>query len=70
MADSLTHRVRSLSIVLQDADIVLSNYEADERQRTNAQEISRGCHKVLIDLEKQLLSTLSWRHGMQASARR
>ena len=51
---TLIHRVRSLSIVIQDADVVLSECEPDAKQKTDLQEFAGGCHKILRDLEKTL----------------
>jgi hypothetical protein len=51
-ADSWLRRVRSLSIVLQDAETVLS--ECDEQQKTHLQEITNTCRTVLIDTAKTL----------------
>ncbi|KGQ02961.1 Ankyrin-3 [Beauveria bassiana D1-5] len=42
----------SLSIVLQDTEIVLSGCETDETQKAHLQEIACRCHKALLDLEK------------------
>lgn len=47
-------RVRSLSIVLQDVDINLSDYELNDRQRAHLGEICSSCREVLSDLEKTL----------------
>jgi len=54
VANSLIHRVRSLSIVIQDVDVVLSECEPDAQQNADLQEIAGSCHNVLIDLEKIL----------------
>jgi peptidoglycan hydrolase CwlO-like protein len=51
---TLIHRVRSLSIVIQDADIVLSEYKPDAKQQMDLQEIASSCHRILSDLEKTL----------------
>jgi peptidoglycan hydrolase CwlO-like protein len=51
---TLIHRVRSLSIVIQDADVVLSECEPDAKQKTDLQEIAGSCHNILSDLEKTL----------------
>jgi peptidoglycan hydrolase CwlO-like protein len=51
---TLIHRVRSLSIVIQDADVVLSECEPDAKQKTDLQEIAGSCHMILTDLEKTL----------------
>lgn len=54
VTNSLIRRVRSLSIVTQDADVILSEHEPDEQQKTDLQDIASSCHNVLIDLEKIL----------------
>jgi hypothetical protein len=51
---TLIYRVRSLSIVIQDADVVLSECEPNAKQKTELQEIIGSCHKILSDLEKIL----------------
>ncbi len=50
----MIHRVRSLSIVVQDIDIVLSEVEPDAQQKTDLQEIAGSCRKILNDLEETL----------------
>lgn len=45
------HRVRSLSIVLQDADVVCSESKLGEKQREEIRDILHGCHQVLSELE-------------------
>lgn len=47
-------RVRSLSIVLQDADVVLSQLEPDSQERKNLEDITASCRSVLGELEKKL----------------
>jgi hypothetical protein len=47
-------RVRNLSIVLQDLDVVLSESELDSQQETDLQQISGSSRNVLTDLEKTL----------------
>jgi hypothetical protein len=49
---TLIYRVRSLSIVIQDTNVVLSVYELDVKQKTDLQEIAGSCYKILSDLEK------------------
>ena len=49
----LVYRVRSLSIVVQDVD-VLSEFELDDQQRTDLEKIAVSCRNILIDLEKAL----------------
>ena len=51
---TLIYRVRSLSIVIQDADVVLSECEPTVKQKTELQEIADSCYKILSDLEKTL----------------
>jgi peptidoglycan hydrolase CwlO-like protein len=51
---TLIHRVRSLSIVIHDVDVLLSECEPDAKQKTELQEIASSCHKILGDLEKAL----------------
>ncbi|KAI9155586.1 putative ankyrin repeat protein [Paramyrothecium foliicola] len=52
--ENISDEVKSLSIVLQDADILLSECDADEHQKRNIKEITSNCHKVLIDIEETL----------------
>jgi peptidoglycan hydrolase CwlO-like protein len=47
-------RVRSLSIVLQDVEIVLPERELADAQQTQLDEITQGCRNVLEELEKTL----------------
>ena len=51
---TLIHRVRSLSIVIHDVDVVLSECEPDGKQKTELQDIASSCHQTLSDLEKTL----------------
>jgi peptidoglycan hydrolase CwlO-like protein len=51
---TLIYRVRSLSIVIYDVDVVLSECEPDPKQKTELEEITSSCHKILSDLEKTL----------------
>jgi hypothetical protein len=51
---TLIHRVRSLSIVIQDTNVVLSKYKPNAKQKTDLQEIASSCHNILSDLEKTL----------------
>jgi hypothetical protein len=51
---TLIHRVRSLSIVIQDVDVVLSDCDPDAPQKADLQEITGNCHNILCDLEKTL----------------
>ena len=44
------NRVRSLSIVLQDVDISLSEYELNDKQQTHLLAIYSSCHNVLEKL--------------------
>ena len=45
------NRVRSLSIVLQDIDVVSSNSELDDKQRTDLHRITISCRDILIELD-------------------
>ncbi len=46
------NRVRNLSIILQDVDFSLSDYELSDQQQTHLQDISSSCQNVLSELEK------------------
>jgi hypothetical protein len=46
--------VRSLSIVLQDADIALPERELTSQQKTELDGIGQGCRNVLEELENTL----------------
>jgi hypothetical protein len=46
--------VRSLSILLQDVDVVISEHELNDHQKTNLREISSSCQNVLDKLEQTL----------------
>lgn len=46
----LANRVRGLSIVLQDADIILPEKELIDQQKTELNEIVQGCHNLLEEL--------------------
>jgi hypothetical protein len=46
--------VRSLSIVLQDVEVVLSEPDLNTQQRNELREIADGCLNVLAELEKTL----------------
>lgn len=48
------NRVRSLSIVLQDVDVVLSQLEPDSREKEDLERIIASCRNVLRELEKTL----------------
>jgi len=48
------YRVRTLSIVLQDADTDLSDSELDDEQMEDLGHILNSCRNVLTDLEKTL----------------
>lgn len=50
--DFFVYRLRSLSIILKDIEINLSDYELDDHQRTYLQDISSSCRNVLDELEK------------------
>jgi hypothetical protein len=47
-------RVRSLSIVLQDVEVVLPERELTNQQKTELHDIANGCRKVLNKLNKTL----------------
>jgi tRNA C32,U32 (ribose-2'-O)-methylase TrmJ len=48
------NRVRSLSIVLQDVEVLLSEHELTSEQKTELRQIATGCRNVLDKLEKTL----------------
>jgi hypothetical protein len=48
------NRVRSLSIALQDVEIVLPEQELTSQQETELQDIAERCHNVLERLESTL----------------
>jgi len=58
--------VRSLSIVLQDVEVALSEPDLDAQQKTELREIADGCLNVLQKLE-QTLETYS---ELQSGSRR
>jgi hypothetical protein len=47
-------RVRSLSIVLQDVEVVLAERELTSQQKTQLHDIANGCRSVLDNLDKTL----------------
>jgi hypothetical protein len=47
-------RVRGLSIILQDVDIVISERELNEQQKKDLKVIFNACHNVLDELEGML----------------
>jgi hypothetical protein len=47
-------RVRSLSIVLQDVEVVLSQLEPDSQEKKAVEDITTSCQNVLGELEKTL----------------
>jgi NACHT domain len=47
-------RVRSLSIVLQDVEVVLSQLEPDSQEKKAVEDITASCRNVLGELEKTL----------------
>jgi hypothetical protein len=53
-ADNVDDRVRSLSIVLRDVEIVLSERELPDEQMAELKEIANGCQNVLDGLESTL----------------
>jgi hypothetical protein len=46
-----SNRVRSLSIVLQDADVAFPNRELDNKQKTDLEDIDKGCRNILDELQ-------------------
>lgn len=46
------NRVRNLSIILQDIDFSLSDYELSDQQQTHLRDISSSCQNILSELEK------------------
>jgi hypothetical protein len=50
----LFNRVRSLSIVLQDVEVVLPERELSSQQETELHDIAEGCHNVLKKLNEIL----------------
>jgi len=48
------NRVRSLTIILQDVEIVLSERELTGQQSADLRDIADGCRNVLNELEKLL----------------
>ncbi|KAI0883266.1 uncharacterized protein GGS22DRAFT_195456 [Annulohypoxylon maeteangense] len=52
--EGISAEVRSLTIILRDVDVALSEYEPDEKQKKDLQNIASGCQSVLNDLEKAL----------------
>ncbi|MCJ1284853.1 hypothetical protein MMC26_004190 [Xylographa opegraphella] len=46
--------VRSLSIVLQDAEVAASGWDLSPQQETDLQTISDGCQSILAELERTL----------------
>lgn len=48
------NRVRSLSIVLQDVDVVISKSEPASQEKKNLEDITASCRNVLGELEKTL----------------
>lgn len=46
------NRVRTLSHVLEDADVALSNRELDNEQKSELDEIDKGCRNVLNELQR------------------
>jgi hypothetical protein len=48
------NRVRTLSIVLQDAAVALQNQELDTKQKRDLEDIDKGCRNVLDELQRIL----------------
>ncbi|KAL5329352.1 hypothetical protein ACEPPN_002864 [Leptodophora sp. 'Broadleaf-Isolate-01'] len=49
---AVTDEVRTLSHVLEDADVALSNRELDNEQKSELDEIDKGCRNVLNELQR------------------
>lgn len=47
-------RVRSLSIVLQDIDVILSQLQSDSQEKEDLEDITASCRNLLGELEKTL----------------
>jgi hypothetical protein len=45
-----SNRVRSLSIIFQDADVTFPKQELNDDQKRDLEDINRGCRNVLNDL--------------------
>ncbi|KAI1451655.1 hypothetical protein F4805DRAFT_82906 [Annulohypoxylon moriforme] len=52
--EGISAEVRSLTIILRDVDVALSDSEPNDEQKKNLQNIASGCQSVLNDLEKAL----------------
>jgi hypothetical protein len=52
VANRLNTRVRNLSIVIQDVDVALAEYELEIQQKTDLQKLATSCENVLTDVVK------------------
>lgn len=52
------NRVRTLSIVLQDAAVALQNRELDIKQKRDLEDIDKGCRNVLDELQRILVKNI------------
>lgn len=52
--NSISHEVRSLTIILQDIEVALSGHKLSTQQQTDLVQILGSCRCVLEDLEKAL----------------
>jgi hypothetical protein len=48
------YRVRSLSIVLQDAEVTVSEQELNPQEKTNLKDVLNGCQHILSKLEDKI----------------
>jgi hypothetical protein len=62
--------VRSLSIVLQDVEVVLSELDLSTQQKTELWEIANGSHNILKKLEETLDKYGELKSGSESVARR
>ncbi|RFU33238.1 hypothetical protein B7463_g3094, partial [Scytalidium lignicola] len=51
---AISNDVRSLSIVLQDADVTFSEHEPNNDLKKDLEDIDKGCQNVLIELQRIL----------------
>ncbi|OBT50154.1 hypothetical protein VE04_09620, partial [Pseudogymnoascus sp. 24MN13] len=49
---AVSDEVRSLSIVLQDADVAFSNRDIDNEQKNNLEDIEKSCRNILSELQQ------------------
>jgi hypothetical protein len=52
--DIFIHRVRSISIVLQDTEVAASERDLSPKEETDLQTISDGCQNILTELKDTL----------------